>query len=295
MRLLLSFLFLSFFHIGQAQNVGIGKINPTEALDVNGNVNVDGKLKINGSAGQPGQTLMVQADGTQQWINSFGYKNLDIIPIGSSWTVPAGVREVMFEVAGGGGGGAKGGGGGGAGYVVARVKVAPGAVVATSLISTFFSGSPATTESADGFLGSQVTVSGNNFSITSFGGSGATALTSGNGGFCDAFGDSVFYRRLMLGGSGSTMVESYSQRTSTEFVTSRKQGDGGVCLFNPQLISKGGFFSFNTVTQFNITLVPSNYFPSCFGCGGAGGNAVDGVGGNTWGGSGGGPRIQVWY
>lgn len=294
MRLLLSFLLISCFYIGHAQNVGINKANPTEALDVNGNVNVDGKIKLNGSAGQPGQTLMVQSDGTQQWVNSFGYKNLNIIPLGSDWTVPAGVREVMFEVVGGGGGGAKGGGGGGAGYVVARVKVAPGAVVSSAVNSTLVSGSPAGSEVASGFDGAQVVVTGNGFLVRSFGGNAATATTAGLGGFCDAFGDSVFYRKLMFGGSGSMMVETYSQRTSTEFITSRKQGDGGICLFNPLLFSKGGFFSFNTISLFNITLVPSNYFASCFGCGGAGGNSTDGAI-NSWGGYGGDARIHVWY
>ncbi|MCU0335994.1 MAG: hypothetical protein MUF62_13300, partial [Chitinophagaceae bacterium] len=67
MRTLSCLLFLSLALTSRAQNVGVGKTNPTEQLDVNGNVNVDGKLKINGNAGQPGQTLMVQPDGTQQW------------------------------------------------------------------------------------------------------------------------------------------------------------------------------------------------------------------------------------
>ncbi len=58
MRLLLILSAVLLAAIARAQNVGIGKSNPTEKLDVSGNVNIDGRLKLNGSAGQPGQTLM---------------------------------------------------------------------------------------------------------------------------------------------------------------------------------------------------------------------------------------------
>ena len=43
-----------------AQNVGINNPNPNEKLDVNGNINVTGTIKANGSAGSPNQVLKRQ-------------------------------------------------------------------------------------------------------------------------------------------------------------------------------------------------------------------------------------------
>lgn len=292
MRTLSFLLFLALAYVGGAQNVGVGKANPTERLDVNGNVNVDGKLKINGNAGQPGQTLMVQPDGTQQWINSFGYKNRRIISFGITWTVPAGVTEIMLEAIGGGGGGAKGGGGGAGGYTLARVKVAPGAAITATVVSG--DGFPAFTENATASDGATVRVSTVGLDIISDGGDGATPSAPGQG--RDGFvvtGDSLIYRMSLAGAPGSPLIETYSQRSATEYVTMRKQGDGGACMFNPHCIAKGGFFSFNTATLANITLVGSTSGTSCFGAGGAGGNTTGFT--TAWGGYGGPPRVFVSY
>lgn len=296
MRLLLSFLLLSFYFISQAQNVGIGKTNPTETLDVNGNVNVDGKIKLNGNAGQPGQTLMVQSDGTQKWMNSFGYKNRTIVSATGTWTVPAGVRELMLEVVGGGGGGAKGGGGGGGGYLIVGVKVVPGQTINVTYFGSPSSGGPSETENGSAFAGRTINVAGTGFEIISDGGGGATNQRPGFGGYGSVIqGDSLFYQMIYGGGNGGPLVESYSQRTATEFVTMRKQGDGGVCMINPSNISKGGFFSFNTQTQLNLTFVPSSYSTVCFGCGGAGGNTLISDVLPAWGGIGGSPIVFISY
>jgi hypothetical protein len=98
---------------------------------------------------------------------------------------------------------------------------------------------------------------------------------------------------VLAGAHGSPLVETYSQRTATEYVTMRKQGDGGACMFNPHCIAKGGFFSFNTSTLANITLVGSTSSTSCLGCGGAGGNTASFSA--TWGGFGGRPAVFVSY
>ena len=42
----------------QTTNVGIGTTNPAEKLDVNGNINLNGTIKVNGQDGQAGQVLM---------------------------------------------------------------------------------------------------------------------------------------------------------------------------------------------------------------------------------------------
>lgn len=291
MRTLSFLLFLALAHVGGAQNVGVGKANPTERLDVNGNVNVDGKLKINGNAGQPGQTLMVQPDGTQKWINSFGYKNRRTISFANTWTVPASVTEIMLEVIAGGGGGAKGGGGGAGGYVIARVKVAPGAVITATIVSG--DGFPAFTENATATNGETVQVSTTGLNIMSYGGNAATPSAPGQGQDGVASGDSLMYSMVLAGAPGSPLVETYSQRSATEYVTMRKQGDGGACMFDPHCIAKGGFFSFNTATLANITLVGSTSGTVCLGAGGAGGNTTGFT--TAWGGFGGNPRVFVSY
>jgi hypothetical protein len=88
-----------------AQKVGINKASPTEALDVNGNVNISGALKANGQAGTSGQVLTSTGTGLT-WGSLFGYKHCQMFyAAGSaSWIVPAGVKEIMVEAWGGGGG-----------------------------------------------------------------------------------------------------------------------------------------------------------------------------------------------
>ncbi|MEQ1935687.1 MAG: hypothetical protein ABL962_17660 [Fimbriimonadaceae bacterium] len=41
----------------QTTNVGIGTTNPAEKLDVNGNINLNGTIKVNGQDGQAGQVV----------------------------------------------------------------------------------------------------------------------------------------------------------------------------------------------------------------------------------------------
>lgn len=292
MRLLLILSAVLLAAIARAQNVGIGKSNPTEKLDVSGNVNIDGRLKLNGSAGQPGQTLMVQPDGSQQWINTFGYKNRKSILPGTSFIVPAGVTELFIELIAGGGGGAKGGGGGAGGYIIAKVKVAPGTSITTTTDSQ--SGSPSSTENEFGMSGAMITVFGPGFNLGSFGGFGATSSRPGTGSSGLAEGDSLMFNMIFTGAAGTPLIETYGQRSATEFVTMRKQGDGGICAYNPLLIARGGFFSFNTQTLLNITLISGHLILDGYGYGGAGGNIVNGSF-SFWGGNGGAARIFISY
>jgi hypothetical protein len=48
-----------------SQNVGVGTTAPSEKLDVNGNINLSGALKVNGSAGSSGDALLSTVSGVE--------------------------------------------------------------------------------------------------------------------------------------------------------------------------------------------------------------------------------------
>jgi hypothetical protein len=113
-----------------SQNVGIGTSAPSEKLDVNGNINLSGTIKSNGIAGQNGQVLLSTGAGLS-WGTLTGYKRSAIFT-GSgtaSWTIPAGVTEIMIEAWGAGAGGTTLTGGSSGGYARTTLTVTPGASV----------------------------------------------------------------------------------------------------------------------------------------------------------------------
>ena len=57
-----------------AQNVGVGTTTPTEKLDVNGNINLSGQLKVAGIAGMANQVLAKDGSNNLSWIDLAGYK-----------------------------------------------------------------------------------------------------------------------------------------------------------------------------------------------------------------------------
>ena len=113
-----------------AQNVGIGTLTPGEKLDVNGNVNVQGNVKVNGVSGTDGQVLMTNNTGATVWSDLCDFKNIASFTQNGTWTIPAGVTKIMIELWGGGGGGAAGGGGGGT-YIRTIVIFVSGITVIT--------------------------------------------------------------------------------------------------------------------------------------------------------------------
>src|SRR5690349_11051231 len=59
-----------------AQNVGIGTETPSEKLDIQGNMNVSGQLKLNGDSGKANQVLMKDGANIPYWGDIAAYKNL---------------------------------------------------------------------------------------------------------------------------------------------------------------------------------------------------------------------------
>src|SRR3989344_1386611 len=118
-------------------NVGIGTTNPTEKLEVEGNVRANNEFCL-------------QNNCRSSW-SQIGFTNTQVFtsPGSISWTVHAGVKKIMIEVYGGGGGGGsggsgRGGGGGGAGGVATGfINVTPGQTIAGAIGSGGTGGSGA--------------------------------------------------------------------------------------------------------------------------------------------------------
>ena len=92
MKLLIFILCFLFGNSLFAQNVGIGTNQPTEILDVRGNVNISGTLKANGVVGSSGQLLSIANNGNLAWSDMSVYKNVKVFynnGIGGqqSWTI----------------------------------------------------------------------------------------------------------------------------------------------------------------------------------------------------------------
>lgn len=274
---LLFFCVICILPFARSQNIGVGTTNPTEKLDVNGNLNINGNLKIRGNAGQSGQVLSIDGSGQQVWARLSGYTRRKEFKVSTTWTVPAGVTEIAIEALGAGGGGAKGGGGGGGGYVLCALKVSPGQIV-NMMIG--LKGVGSLTESGSGTDGATTFVDiGPSGFLGSSGGSRAGSTIVGQGGSYEVFADSAIFIYGARGGSGKLSEESYSQRTSNEYVTVRKYGDGGINMYNPNVFQRGTHFTFNSVSFLNIGLIYGGlagnfYLPE--GTGGAGGNTPDG-------------------
>lgn len=103
--IMITFFLLMMYSPSDAQHVGIGTATPTQPLDVNGNVNINGGLMANGDAGKPGDVLLSTGAGLT-WGSLAGYKYCKMIytPGGGSWVVPDSVKEIMVEAWGAGGG-----------------------------------------------------------------------------------------------------------------------------------------------------------------------------------------------
>lgn len=240
-----------------AQQVGIKLATPQEALDVNGNIQLSGALKINGNAGINGQVL--KSTGTSlEWGNlssSAPFSRWQVFATpgnGFSWTIPAGVTEVMVEIWGGGGGGsssvAGGGGGGGSGaYSTALINVSN----VTNL--SIYVGSGGDGRSlATGLAGSESEVRWTRFSVNykiqSAGGLGA-ALDKGGAGAPVTNGATIVPSDISLfqlpGQSGSPVSSLFTRAGDGTYVRRVIGSAGGSSYLYEDYAKMGSTYGFD--------------------------------------------------
>jgi hypothetical protein len=127
--------FILIVYVTFGQHVGVNKTNPSEALDVNGNIALNGTIKVNGDAGTAGAVLTSNGAGGIGWQPAGGAAFSRMRVFNSSvllqhWNVPAGVTRIMVEGWTGGGTAVQIGGqwfsGGSGAYIKGIVEVTPG-------------------------------------------------------------------------------------------------------------------------------------------------------------------------
>jgi hypothetical protein len=237
-------------------NIGVNKTNPTERLDVNGNVNIDGQIKINGSAGQANQVLMKNNSNQPVWTDINEFKNLVVYNSVSTatspgvgddfftFTVPAGVTTILVECWGGGGGGAVKTGGGAGGYVSAKFNVTPSTTVSVQVGA----GGNYAVGAGNAVLGGTSSVSYAGATMNAYGGSGAlgglmvnnftTSTPSGGAFFATGLANQYIG---FNGGSGHLSKVSFAQVSTTEFAKITNYGNGGEAPLLPGSGGKGGY------------------------------------------------------
>lgn len=240
-------LILAFFSFKIfAQNVGVGTAAPTEKLDVNGNINVVGTIKANGTDGLPNQVLMKNGSGALAW-GDLGYKNFATFLVSGNWTVPAGVTRIAVELWGAGGGGASVGGGGGGGYVMAQFNVTPGDIL-PYLVG--IGGSGAGTGTGSGNMGTISRITVNGYNVDATGGQGATYNSAGSyyasglgGGFSVTSG---FYSYMVMSGQNGTVTrKNYTQGGTSLFYEMGEMGNGGDAGNTENTGAKGIYYTAN--------------------------------------------------
>lgn len=242
---------MAFSVASYCQNVGINNLNPQHPLDVNGNLNVDGNIILNGIGGQSGQIMTTSSDGSSIWASLGVFEYLLGITQNTSWIVPNNVDRIGVEMWGGGGGGSAGGGGAAGMYTISLVDVVPGSTV-TIVIGQ--GGPNAINSTSAASPGTVSTVSGSFQTLNAAGGNGAFATAPGYATYYGTTGSRYFQH---LGQNGYANTVSYQQKNSTTFAVVRKYGDGGAAgpdyvkrSIGQTIISNentGGFIESNTV------------------------------------------------
>ena len=267
-----------------AQNVGIGTPTPGEKLDVNGNINLSGQLKINNNQGNARQYLGKDGSNNLAWLDLSDYPNFRVFDCNSTATtagtfncpftfvIPPGITTIVVECWAGGGGGASLSGGAAGGYVLAKFDVLAGA---TATINVGAGGAFGSISSA-GVGGGTSDFSILSSSISAFGGGGGlpndplgnfSVNTPAGGGFLLSTVAAIGFH----GSSGGLTKLRYDQASSTEFVKVISYGDGGDAPFEPGSGAKGGYRVIGTTVNQNS--FGANR-PTRQGAGGAADNAV---------------------
>lgn len=247
--------FLSIYAF--SQNVGIGTTNPGEKLDVNGNINVTGTIKTNGTDGTAGQILMKNSSGSLVWGDMSEFRNLAtfITPGSSTWTVPAGVTRIWVEAWGGGAGGNYYGSGAGGGYISGILTVIPGTSVSYTVGTAGLAGTTSSTAGGNSQIGYSTTT------LTANGGAPSNlatltgVMTPGAGGSFTVSGAGFNSFIGFQGKPGTTLLPTSYQYNATTFIESCIGGDGGDAANTEKTGGKGGSFLYNTTTGNALRLI----------------------------------------
>lgn len=213
------------FTIAENGNIGINKNNPTEKLDINGNLNLNGQLLANGVAGSANQVLVSNSSGQIGWgslaaNNNGQFKKFMGFWSSGTWTVPPGVNTIGIEVWGGGGGGNTGGGGGSGGYFKDIISVTPGQTYTVTIGAGGTGASTPTNGGASSFKLMNV------YETEVDGGSAASSTNPGMGGIMAGWiGNGTFIEQN--GESGMRNTISYTQKDATTFYENIIYGKGG--------------------------------------------------------------------
>jgi hypothetical protein len=227
-------------------SVGIRNANPLEALDINGNINLNGTIKVNGNDGAAGQVLGKNGSGNLQWqtpaATAAADENIAVYTATTpgavqTFTVPADVTKLTMEAWGGGGTGGStvvsplqgvmgGGGGGGGGYVKANFTVVPGGTIN---IIVGKGGTAAAAASSSSVTVNGITVSaepgGNAVSTAPLVG-GLTSTGGRGGGLAVSDGNFRSYQ-FTKGADGAAPIYTVSIVATNQYTDNYQWGSGG--------------------------------------------------------------------
>ncbi|HSC52138.1 MAG TPA: hypothetical protein VLC98_00845 [Phnomibacter sp.] len=230
--------------------LGVGNVSPNESLDVAGNINLTGNIKVNGTSGSPGQALMMNSSGNMVWASmasSYSYFWAFKTAGNTNWTVPAGVTKILIEAWGAGGGGrgdniTVGNGGGGGGYVIAIANVTPGDVLPITIGTGGTGGSSNTS-------GTTTSVGIGASTVQAFGGVAASSGSTGGTWSIVLPGTTIVSYDGEDGEPGELMGNEVFQRPAVgDDLAHYKYGNGGNCANTTATGGVGGTSTVNATT-----------------------------------------------
>lgn len=206
--------------------MGVRNLEPTYPLDVTGDINTTGALRVNGNPGSNGQFLRSNGSGGMAWADICNYQNMATFTSGSgSWAVPVGVTKVWVEAWGAGGGGSWYSGGGGGGYISAFFTVSNGNSISYTIGAAGASGGATSGNGGNTTIGYSPTP----VSLSANGGTGSSLTGSfvlgGNGGLASATGTNSYFSSY--GQSGQVTRSRAFQVSATSFYEEITGGNGG--------------------------------------------------------------------
>lgn len=247
--------------------VGINRINPQERLDVRGNINLSGTIKVNGVDGTPNQVLMKNSSGVLSWGDMCEYKNYIIYNYTTSgavqtFTVPAGVTKIKAALWGGGGLGlipagspnSPGAGGGGGGYIEGYFDVSSSTLVEITVGMGANSLQASESSRIDVHVSpvkSLIALGGGNATLNTF----TNEVVPGAGASYTTFSTSNYIG--VVGEFGKPGTVRYDQISSTDFARAAYFGSGGDSGNTAATGGIGGFQLTNTTANIVLSSIRS--------------------------------------